>query len=296
MNPVPEHVKSVSSVSPAAGRPGASPAGRPDAPPPVKAQGEGTTGSPPAGRALVVIPTFNEVDNVREIIPAVLAVGERGYRLEVLVVDDNSPDGTGAEVERMGAADPRIHCLRRPGKMGLGSAYVAGFRWALARDYEFVFEMDADFSHDPAALPSFFEAIREADLVVGSRYLRGVTVVNWPLRRLILSYGANVYSRILTGLPLRDATGGFKLFRREALADINLDRVRSDGYSFQIEMNFHCWRRGWRLVEIPIIFADRRVGISKMNRRIVYEAVFMVWRLFFTRLFTRRRKAPPVSR
>jgi dolichol-phosphate mannosyltransferase len=242
-----------------------------------------------AGKCLIVIPTYNELENIREIIPAILALP---HPLEILVVDDNSPDGTAAEVEAFARRYPQVHCLKRAGKMGLGSAYVAGFRWALARDYDVVFEMDADFSHDPVALPQFLTAIEEADLVLGSRYLNGVTVVNWPLKRLILSYTANAYSRFLTGLPLKDATGGFKAFRRATLEGIDLDRVRSDGYSFQIELSFQCWMKGFRLKEIPIVFADRHVGESKMSRKIIWEASFMVWRLFFQRL-THRRQARP---
>jgi dolichol-phosphate mannosyltransferase len=242
-------------------------------------------------RSLVVIPTYNEADNIQELVPRLLGLP---YPLEILVVDDNSPDGTAAAVERL-ASDPRVHLLHRPGKLGLGSAYIAGFRWALERGYEVVFEMDADFSHDPDAIPSFFDALQDADLVLGSRYLYGVTVINWPLRRLILSYTANVYSRLLTGLPVRDATGGFKAFRREALAAVDLSRVRSDGYSFQIEMTFHCWRKGFRIREIPIVFADRRVGISKMNRRIIHEAIWMVWRLFLQRIFSRREERSPAA-
>lgn len=242
-------------------------------------------------KSLVVVPTYNEVDNIRELIPRILA---HPQQFEVLVVDDNSPDGTSAAVEAMAAADSRIHLLRRKGKLGLGSAYIAGFRWALERDYTVIFEMDADFSHDPSVLPEFLEAIQDADLVLGSRYLYGVTVINWPLRRLVLSYTANAYSRLLTGLPVRDATGGFKAFRRETLEGVDLSRVHSDGYSFQIEMSFLCYRKGFRIREIPIIFADRRVGISKMNRKIIMEATVVVWRLFFKRLFTRRSSHPPV--
>ncbi len=241
------------------------------------------------GKCLIIIPTYNEIDNIREIVPAVLSLP---HPLEVLVVDDNSPDGTATAVEEMGVRDPRVHLLLRARKMGLGSAYIAGFRWALERDYAVVFEMDADFSHDPGAIPSFLEAIEGADLVLGSRYLSGVTVVNWPLRRLILSYGANAYSRFLTGVPVKDLTGGFKAFRREVLAGLDLGKVKSDGYSFQIELTFLCWRRGFRVKEMGIVFADRRVGISKMNRRIIFEATWMVWRLLLIRLFTRKRAAP----
>jgi len=244
------------------------------------------------GRSLIVIPTYNEIENIRQIVQAVL---ELPHALEVLVVDDNSPDGTAGAVAELAAAEPRVHLLRRAGKMGLGSAYIAGFHWALARDYAVIFEMDADFSHDPGAIPGFLDAIRETDLVLGSRYLNGVTVINWPLRRLVLSYGANVYSRILTGIPIRDLTGGFKAFRREVLEGIDLDRIRSDGYSFQIEMTFHSWRAGFLVREIPIVFADRRVGISKMSRKIIFEAIWMVWRLYLLRLFSGRKPRPAAA-
>ncbi|MCA9728822.1 MAG: polyprenol monophosphomannose synthase [Candidatus Eisenbacteria bacterium] len=243
-------------------------------------------------RCMVVIPTYNEVDNVQTLLPRILQLSN----FQVLVVDDNSPDGTARAVRQMAAQNPRIHLLERPGKLGLGSAYIAGFRYALEQGVDVIFEMDADFSHDPAALPSFVEAIDDADLVLGSRYLHGVTVVNWPLKRLILSYSANVYAGILTGLPVKDATGGFKAFRREVLEAIDLDRIRSDGYSFQVEMTFHCWRKGFVIKEIPIVFADRRVGISKMNRKIIFEATWMVWRLFLLRVFTRERRVGPVER
>ena len=227
-------------------------------------------------RALVIIPTYNERENIEPLLDRLLGLP---IHLRVMVVDDNSPDGTGQYVEDRGKQDPRVSVLRRAGKMGLGSAYRAGFKLAVQQDVDVVFEMDADFSHFPDALLEFLEAIKEADVVVGSRYLNGVTVVHWPLKRLILSYSANMYTRIVTGMPLRDATGGFKCFRKDALAAINLDRVRSDGYAFQIEMNFKCWRKGFRVKEIPITFVDRRAGTSKMNNKIVWEAVWMVWRL-----------------
>ena len=227
-------------------------------------------------KALVIVPTYNEADNIPELVPMVL---EQDPGIHMLVVDDNSADGTGGLVDKLMENEPRLHVLHRPRKMGLGSAYVAGFRYALERDYDLVFEMDADFSHDPDSLPTFLEAIQNADLVVGSRYLNGVTVVNWPLSRLILSYGANVYTRVITWMPLKDATGGFKCFRRATLEKLDLSRVNSDGYGFQIEMNFKVWRKGLRLVEIPIIFEDRRVGISKMNNKIVWEAMWLVWKL-----------------
>ena len=205
---------------------------------------------------------------------------EQDRRLEVLVVDDNSPDGTGELADALASADPRVHVLHRSGKLGLGTAYVAGFRWALERGFEYAFEMDADFSHDPRHLPTFLKAIADADVVIGSRYLnRRVTVINWPMSRLMLSYFANVYARWVTGLMLWDSTGGYKCYRREVLAAIDLDRVRSNGYSFQIEMSFRAWRKGFRIKEITITFSDRSEGRSKMSGAIVREAVWMVWRL-----------------
>ncbi len=237
--------------------------------------------------ALVVIPTYNERDNIERLIRELLALP---VDLGVLVVDDNSPDGTGRIADQVAAGEPRVHVLHREGKFGLGTAYIAGFKWALANtDVRFVFEMDADFSHDPAAIPRFLERIRDADLVIGSRYVQGVTVVNWPLSRLILSVSANIYTRIVTGMPLHDATGGFKCFRREVLMALPLDEIKSDGYSFQIEMNFHAWKRKFRIVEIPIVFTDRLVGASKMSRRIIWEAAFMVWKLRFASF---RRRIP----
>ncbi len=228
-------------------------------------------------KALVIIPTYNERDNIRRIVPAVLA---QDPSLDVLIVDDGSPDGTGAVADGMAATDPRIHVLHRAGKLGLGTAYIAGFKWALARDYALVFEMDADFSHPVERIPDFLQAIETADLVLGSRYLNGaVNVVNWPMSRLFLSYSANIYARAITGLPVFDATGGFKCFRRDVLEAINLDDVRSNGYAFQIEMTFRAWRKGFRIMEIPIVFVDRTKGSSKMSKRIVREAVWMVWRL-----------------
>jgi dolichol-phosphate mannosyltransferase len=227
-----------------------------------------------AERALVVVPTYNEAKNLPFIVPQVLT---QDQRLEVLVVDDNSPDGTGALADEMAAADPRVHVMHRPEKNGLGKAYIAGFQWALERDYQFVFEMDADFSHDPRFLTVFLDAIKDADLVIGSRYKTGVNVINWPMSRLLLSIGANQYARWITGLPIEDSTGGFKCFRRQVLEAIDLDRVRSNGYSFQIEMSFRAWKKGFRLVEIPIVFTDRVEGQSKMNKRIVREAIWMVW-------------------
>lgn len=228
-------------------------------------------------KGLVIVPTYNESENVTRIVPLILA---QDPRLEVLVVDDNSPDGTGKLADELAAESARVHVLHRAGKEGLGRAYLAGFRWALERDYEFIFEMDADFSHDPAHLPEFLAAIQSADLVLGSRYRDGkVTVVNWPISRLMLSYAANIYARAVTGMHLGDGTGGFKCFRRQVLEAIPLDQVRSNGYAFQIEMSFRAWKRGFRIAEIPIVFHDRTEGESKMSKRIVREAIWMVWRL-----------------
>ena len=231
-----------------------------------------------AERALVVIPTFNEGANLPQIVPQVLA---QDPRLEVLVVDDNSPDGTGEIAEELARDNPgEVHVIHRAGKLGLGTAYITGFKWALERGYDYIFEMDADFSHDPAHLPDFLAAIADADVVLGSRYLQGrVTVVNWPMGRLMLSYLANIYARRVTGLRIWDLTGGFKCFRRHVLEAIDLSQVGSNGYAFQIEMSVRAWRKGFKLREIPIVFVDRTEGQSKMNRAIVREAVWKVPRL-----------------
>jgi dolichol-phosphate mannosyltransferase len=220
--------------------------------------------------------------NLPHVVPAILS---QDPRLNILVVDDNSPDGTGALADRLAEIEPRVHVLHRTSKDGLGKAYLAGFRWALERDYQVVFEMDADFSHDPDRLGDFLRALEDADLVLGSRYVKGVNVINWPISRLLLSLGANLYARIVTGLPLSDATGGFKAFRREVLEAIDLDKVRSNGYAFQIEMSFIAWKKGFRLKEIPIVFTDRMEGQSKMNKRIVREAIWMVWWLRLRSIF-----------
>jgi len=228
-------------------------------------------------RALVVVPTFNEAGNLPNIVPQVLA---QDPRLEVLVVDDNSPDGTGTLADGLARANPRVHVLHREGKLGLGTAYLAGFRWAIEQRYDYAFEMDADFSHDPAHLKDFLKAIETADVVLGSRYLGGrVTVVNWPMGRLLLSYCANIYARWITGLRIWDLTGGFKCFRRHVLEALDLSQVRSNGYAFQIEMSVRAWRKGFKLAEIPIVFVDRLEGQSKMSKAIVREAVWMVPRL-----------------
>jgi dolichol-phosphate mannosyltransferase len=238
-----------------------------------------------AEKALVVIPTYNESVNLAQILPQILA---QDPRLDVLVVDDNSPDGTGAIADEMARANPRVHVIHRAGKLGLGTAYIAGFNWGLERPYDFIFEMDADFSHDPRHLPEFLAAIQDADLVLGSRYLQGkVTVVNWPMSRLMLSYLANIYARWFTGLRIWDLTGGFKCFRRRVLEAIDLTQVGSNGYAFQIEMSVRAWRKGFKLREIPIVFVDRTEGQSKMNKAIVREAVWKVPRLRVMALFGR---------
>lgn len=225
-------------------------------------------------RALIIFPTYNEKENIENIVTAALGKDDI---IEALIIDDNSPDGTGDIADRMAAENPRIHAVHRDKKSGLGTAYIAGFKWAIEHKYDYVFEMDADFSHDPDYLPDFLEAVREDDLVLGSRYISGVNVINWPMSRLLLSYYANVYTRLVTGLPVRDATGGFKCFRREVLEAIDLDQVRSNGYTFQIEMSMRAWKRGFTIKEIPIIFKDREHGTSKMSKKIVREAIWMVW-------------------
>lgn len=232
-------------------------------------------------RTLIVMPTYNERENVPVIVPKVL---QQAPGIDVLIVDDNSPDGTGQVADEIAAADERIHVLHRSGKLGLGTAYIVGFKWALERDYDLVFEMDSDFSHNPEHIPDFLEAAKEYDLVLGSRYLNGVTVINWPMSRLLLSYFANRYSRFVTGLPFTDTTGGFKCYRRKVLQAIDLDAIRSEGYSFQIETSFRAWRKGFKVGEISIIFSDRVEGSSKMSGKIVREAVWMVWKLRLWRI------------
>ena len=235
-------------------------------------------------KPLIIIPTYNELENIRRLLPELMALDPD---IRVLVVDDNSPDGTGKLADELAAGNERISVLHRPGKLGLGSAYVAGFRHAVRQDVDCVFEMDADFSHDPAMIPRFLEEIASCDVVIGSRYVSGINVVNWPMSRLLLSYFANIYTRLVTGMTIRDATSGYKCFRREVLENIALDDVRSDGYAFQIEMNFRCWRKGYRLREIPIIFVDRRSGTSKLSRGVISEAVWIPWWLRLQRLLRR---------
>jgi dolichol-phosphate mannosyltransferase len=236
-----------------------------------------------AERFLVVLPTYNESRNLSQIVPVILCQDDR---IEVLIVDDSSPDGTGQIADVLAGGIARVHVLHRPLKEGLGRAYLAGFSWGLARGFDALFEMDADFSHDPRFLNDLINALDQgADLAIGSRYKDGVNVINWPMSRLILSSGANIYARFVTGLPLTDSTGGFKAFRRKVLEAIPFDRVRSNGYSFQIEMSYRAWKKGFRLVEVPIIFTDRVEGQSKMNKKIVREAIWMVWWLRLSALF-----------
>jgi dolichol-phosphate mannosyltransferase len=233
-------------------------------------------------KTLVIIPTYNELDNLPKLIPEVLSKDDS---INVLIVDDNSPDGTAAFVENEMKNNERIHLIKRSSKQGLGTAYIAGFKYALQKNFELIFEMDADFSHDPKEIPKFLDEINESDLVIGSRYINGVNVINWPMRRLLLSSFANLYTRVITGMPVHDATGGFKCFRRKVLEAIDLDRVTSNGYAFQIEMNFKAWKKGFAVKEIPIIFVDRMKGESKMSKKIVREAVTMVWKLRLKSIF-----------
>jgi len=234
---------------------------------------------------LLIIPTYDEKENIERLVQEIF-----GYELDlnILVVDDNSPDGTGQRVKKLqNDFKDKLFLIERSGKLGLGTAYVEGFKFALQRDYQYIMQMDADFSHNPKKIPDFMEAIKDVDLVIGSRYCNGVNVINWPLSRLILSYAANVYTRLITRMPLYDSTGGFKMFRREVLANIPLDKIHSNGYSFQIEMNFRAWKRDYRIIEIPIVFNDRELGQSKMSKNIVYEAVWMVWKLTVASWFGR---------
>lgn len=233
-------------------------------------------------KSLVIIPTFNERENIEAVIDIVFGLNVPG--LHILIVDDNSPDKTAELVKGVQKTEEKLFLIERPGKLGLGTAYITGFKFALENGYNYIFEMDADLSHDPREIPKFLNMIEDADLVIGSRYLKGVNVINWPLSRLILSVFASQYTRLITGMPVSDCTAGYKCFRREVLEAIPLDQVRSNGYSFQIEMNFKAWKRGFRIQELPIVFTDRTVGKSKMSRKIMFEAAYMVWKLKFMSL------------
>ncbi len=233
-------------------------------------------------RTLIIIPTYNEMSNIGHLLDV---LHDKYPEFHILVVDDNSPDGTGDYVQKRKKSDERIHLIRRSGKMGLGTAYVAGFRYAIENDFEIVVQMDADFSHNPNSIKDLISYIDDFDVVIGSRYIEGVNVVNWPMSRLLLSYFANVYTKIITGLPVNDATGGFKCFKIDVLKAIDLNYIRSNGYAFQIEMNFKAWKKGFRIKEVPIVFTDRIEGSSKMSKKIVHEAIFMVWKLRIRSIF-----------
>lgn len=235
-------------------------------------------------KTLVVVPTYNESQNIGTVLERVLGSGSG---IEVVVVDDNSPDGTAGIVKQAMETNPRLHLIERESKQGLGTAYIRGFKYALGTDAELVMQMDADLSHDPKYIPEMLAASEDWDLVIGSRYVKGVNVVNWPIERLLLSYMANFYTRVITGMPVHDATAGFKCFRRSVLEAIDLDEVISDGYCFQIEMNFRAWRKGFRIGEVPIVFVDRHSGTSKMSKRIIWEAIYKVWLLRFKGVFRR---------
>jgi dolichol-phosphate mannosyltransferase len=230
-------------------------------------------------KSVIIIPTYNEMENIPKLIPYIFSLYESD--VDILIVDDNSPDGTSDYVKSLMPNEPRLHLITREKKMGLGTAYCAGFKYAIEKKFDFIFEMDADFSHDPKEIANFLEAAQNSDLVLGSRYNSGVNVINWPMQRLLLSYFANKYTRVITGMPISDATGGFKCFRRKVLESIDLDNIHSNGYSFQIEMTFKAWKKGFRITEIPIVFTDRQMGKSKMSQKIVREAALMVWKLRF---------------
>ncbi len=235
-------------------------------------------------KTLIIIPTYNEIENIEQLLEQVLAKSET---IEVLVIDDNSPDGTALRVKFMQSSEPRIHLLERPGKMGLGSAYVTGFKYALEQGYDYIMEMDADFSHNPNDIPRFLETVKKYDVVIGSRYCDGVNIIHWPIKRLLISYFASKYVRTITRMPVKDPTSGFKCFKRKVLESIDLDKILSDGYAFQIEMNFRAWVKGFHIKEIPIVFTERLNGVSKMSRKIVWEAAWMVWRLEIMKLLSR---------
>lgn len=233
-------------------------------------------------KALIIIPTYNESDNVKKIISRIIALNIPD--LAILIVDDNSPDETGKIVAKISEKDSRVQLIQREAKLGLGTAYVEGFKYAIENRFDYIFEMDADFSHNPSDIPKFLEQVKECDLVIGSRYVVGVNVINWPLSRLLLSLGANWYTRMITGLHVHDCTSGFRCYRRSVLESIDLDEIHSDGYSFQIEMTFKAWKKNFRIVELPIVFTDRLKGNSKMTRKIMREAAWIVWKLRFLSL------------
>ncbi|MCB0730855.1 MAG: polyprenol monophosphomannose synthase [Ignavibacteriae bacterium] len=229
-------------------------------------------------KSIVIIPTYDELNNIQKLVPELLELYED---LDILIIDDNSPDGTGDFIKDLAQIEPRVKLLERKGKLGLGTAYVAGYKYMLKNGYDIAFQMDADYSHDPREIANFRKHLDDYDLIIGSRYVQGVNVINWPMRRLLLSYFANYYTKFVTGLPLKDSTGGFKCFKRKVLEAIDLDQIKSNGYSFQIEMNYKAWIKGFKLKEVSIIFMDRVAGTSKMSKAIVREAIFRVWKLRF---------------
>ncbi len=234
-------------------------------------------------KTLIIIPTFNEIDNVERMITTLFDLHQG---ISLLIIEDGSPDGTAKAVTSLQKKYPdRLHMIQRSGKLGLGTAYVTGFKWALARDYQFIFEMDCDFSHDPKQVPDLLKAAQTNDLVIGSRYIDGIRIINWPFKRLLLSYLASIYSRFITGIPVYDTTGGFKCFTRKALEGLNLDNIVSTGYIFQLELNYKVWASGLKVKEVPIIFYERRDGQSKMAGGIIFEALFAVLRLRVMKTF-----------
>lgn len=230
----------------------------------------------PFEKTLVIIPTYNEIDNIEKMIRSLF---ELYPALSILIIEDGSPDGTAQVVKHLQSEFTTLHMIERRGKLGLGTAYITGFKWALEKNYDFVFEMDCDFSHDPKQIPDLLEAAQTNDLVIGSRYINGIRIINWPFRRLLLSYGASIYTRAITGIPVFDTTGGFKCFKRSALQSLDFNRIISNGYSFQLELNYKIWAKGLRIKEVPIIFYERRDGQSKMGGGIILEAIFAVFRL-----------------
>ena len=233
-------------------------------------------------KTLIISPTYNEIKNISLLIENLFSIN-KDY--DILIIDDNSPDGTGAKVKELQKQYPNLYIVERPKKSGLGTAYLFGFKWALNRKYDAIVQIDADLSHNPNDVPKLISRLGKYDLVIGSRYVKGVSVVNWPIQRLILSYGANIYTRLITAMPINDGTGGFKAWRSELLSKIALDKIKSQGYSFQIEMNFRSWVLDAKIKEEPIIFVDRTIGHSKMSKKIMREAVWMVWRLRISKIF-----------
>lgn len=235
----------------------------------------------PYNQTLIIIPTYNEIDNIEKMIRSLFNLYPE---ISLLIIEDGSPDGTAFVVKKLMNEFPHLHIIERTGKLGLGTAYITGFKWALAHQYQYVFEMDCDFSHDPVSIPDLLTAAIKNDLVIGSRYIDGIRIINWPFKRLLLSYGASIYTRLITGIPVFDTTGGFKCFTRKALEAIDLDKIISNGYSFQLELNYKVWAKGLTIKEVPIIFYERRDGQSKMSGGIIFEAVFAVFRLRFKKL------------